>query len=246
MAAAMLAFAACDKTPKDDPKPDPKPDPEPDPTPVYVAPITIDGNFEDWATLDASKVASAKSDPESPWDAIKEIRVYADEMYVFYYIEYDKAQISTILEEVTGEDVGLPIRLNINTDGEFTSGYASYSLDAYDFILEGSLAEEKAWKSFDPTFYQRIDGWQELLASGNGITSGAGKDNKYEIQLLREIFNSAASTSAVPMPMGEVFQTGIRFYTAGWKELGNLPDGAVTEENAKGWGHLLNVTTVMQ
>ena len=210
---------------------------------VYQAPITIDGDFSDWAKLDATKVASAKSNADSPWDAIKEIRCYADEMYVFYYIEYDKSQIGDILQEVSG-DKELPIRLNINTDGEFSSGYTSYSLDGYDFIIEGGLAANGAWTTFDGTLYQRIDGWVELLAPGNGLVTGAGKDNYYEIQLTREVFNSAATSSTVPMPMGDTFQTGIRFYTASWGELGNLPDGAVTDDNTKGWGHLLNVTTV--
>lgn len=208
---------------------------------TYVAPITIDGDVSDWAKLDASKVASAKSNADSPWDAVKEIRCYADEMYVFYYIEYAKDQIADILGAATDE---LPIRLNINTDGEFTSGYTSYSLDGYDFIIEGSLAEDSKWTTYDGTLHQRIGSWKELLAPGNGLVTGAGKDNFYEIQLTREVFNSAAMASEVPMPMGDTFQTGIRFYTNGWGELANMPDGAVTDDNTGGYGHLLNVTTV--
>ncbi len=243
MASAAFLFAACDKTPKDDPKP--KPDPEPDPEPEYVQAIKIDGSFDDWATL-GTKAVSAKSDPNSPWDAVKEIRVYADEFYVFYYIEYDNAQISSLLNEVTGVDsdgnpLGLPIRLNINTDGEFTSGYTSYSLDGYDFIIEGSLAEEKEWKSFDGTLHQRIDGWVALQEGG--LCEGAGSGNKYEIALNKVAFNGAAATSTVPMPMGTEFQTGIRFYNATWGELANMPDGAVTDENAKGYGHLLKIVS---
>lgn len=248
LAIAAMCFVSCSKDNGNDNKKKHNDDENNDEEQVYKAPITIDGEFADWAALDATKVAKATSDPASPWNAVKEIRVYADEMYVFYYIEYDSAQIGDLLAAGKTPDKedhdGLPIRLNLNTDGEFTSGYTSYSLDGYDFIIEGSLAQAGEWVEFDGTLHQRIGSWVELLAPGNGLCTGAGKDNKYEIQLTREVFNSAALGSTVPMPMGETFQAGIRFYTNTWAELGNMPDGAVTEDNTGGYGHLLNVTTV--
>ena len=252
LAIAALVIAACNKDPKPDPKPD-KPDTpdKPDPEPVYVQPITIDGDFADWAKLDQSKVAIAKCDPATTegWDAVKEIRVYADELYVFFYLEYNNDKIADLLagtnDPADPEHDELPIRLNLNTDGEFTSGYTSYSLDGYDFIVEGGVAAKGQWSNFDGTLHQRIDGgWVVLKEGGNGMCSGAGNGNKYEICLIREIFNAAAATSTVPMPMGDEFQAGVRFYTAPWGELSNMPNGAVTDDNAKGYGHLLNITTV--
>lgn len=255
LAIAALVLSACEKKPQPSPKPD-KPDTPDDPeVPEYVQPITIDGDFADWAKLDQSKVASAKCDAATKegYNAVKEIRVYADELYVFFYLEYDNSKIADLLAAASGEKmnsegvmekIGLPIRLNLNTDGEFTSGYTSYSLDGYDFIIEGSLAEDGAWKSFDGTLHQRIDGWKVLKEGGNGMCSGAGNGNKYEICLIREIFNAAAATSTVPMPMGDEFQAGVRFYTPDWGELSNMPNGPVTDENSNGYGHLLNVTTV--
>ncbi|MBQ3766905.1 MAG: hypothetical protein II874_09240 [Bacteroidales bacterium] len=247
LAIAAMVLVACSKTPTPKPNPNPDPEPEPEPEPEYVMPITVDGDFADWAKLDATKVASAKSDAASPWDAVKEIRVYADEAYVFFYLEYDNAQIGDLLAGANGtndegEPLGLPIRLNLNTDGEFTTGYANYSLDAYDFIIEGSLAQDGAWKSFDGTLHQRIDGWVALQEGG--LCEGAGNGNKYEIALTRDMFNGAALKSDVPMPMGDEFYAGVRFYTPSWGELANMPDGPVTDDNAKGWGHLLKVTTV--
>ena len=252
LAIAAIICASCEKKPQPGPKPDDPDDPE---QPQYVQPITIDGDFADWAKLDQSKVASAKCDAATSegWNAVKEIRVYADELYVFFYIEYDNSKIGDLLAAASGEKmnsegqmekIGLPIRLNLNTDGEFTSGYTSYSLDGYDFIIEGSLAEDGAWKSFDGTLYQRIGGWQNLKDAGNGLCSGAGNGNKYEICMIRELFNAAAGASAEPKLMGDEFQAGIRFYTPDWSELSNMPNGPVTEENSKGYGHLLNVVTV--
>jgi hypothetical protein len=68
--------------------------------------------------------------------------------------------------------------------------------------------------------------------------------------LAKEIFNNAASGSEVPMSMGEVFQTGIRFYetTVGnpghWEELSNLPNTSIDEGDGSGWGHLMTVNTI--
>ncbi len=218
----------------------------------YVPAISIDGKFEDWATL-GNKAVSAKNATDSSWDAVKEIRCYSDELYVFYYIEFDAEIAKEMLaaangSDADGEPLGLPIRLNINTDGEFTSGYLNYSLDGYDFIIEGSLAGDGAWKSFDGTLHQRIGSWVALQEGG--LCSGAGEGNHYEICLMRDAFNGAAATSEVPMPMGEVFQTGIRFYTPDWGELSNMPNSTPNPDSEisgeqKGWGHLLEVHTVM-
>lgn len=206
------------------------------------ASITIDGEFDDWAALDAAKVKIARNNPDSPWDAVKQIRVYADKDFVYYYIEYDGEAVSELL--AANEE--LPIRLCINTDGEFTSGYANYFLQAYDFIVEGALGDGAGgWKDFDGTLHQRIDGgWKVILASGHSLTSGKGKSNLYEIQLIRDVFNGAVAASESPnSPMGDVFHTGVRFYGPAWGELSNMPNASAEEGEGNGWGNLLEVTT---
>jgi len=202
--------------------------------------ITIDGDFADWAALPSSIVTVARTQPDAPSDAVTEIRACMDEDYVYYYIRF--SSIIDELKAVTAET--LPIRLNINTDGEFTSGYNSYYLDAYDFMIEGALMSNNSTSfiSFNGTLYQRINGaWNTL---GKGITRGSGEGREYEIALSRSAFNAAAATSSVPMPMGDVIQTGIRFYTTGtgnWDGLSNLPNAAVDASNPNGYGHLMTV-----
>ena len=249
LAIAAMVLVACNKNPKPN-KPGEPEDPE-DPEEEYVMPITIDGDFADWAKLDANKVAIAKCDANALYTAAKEIRVYADEFYVFYYIEFDSAQIDGLLAGTNDpsdpDHNQLPIRLDINTDGEFTSGYKKYFQEMYDFIIEGGIATNGQWSSFDGDLLQRIDGsWCDpaLLPAGSGMLQGAGKGNKYEISLLRESFNSACGTSSIPMLMGDEFQTGITFYTASWGELGGMPNAAVSDDDAKGWGHMLTIKTV--
>ena len=206
--------------------------------------IDIDGDFGDWAALKPDVVVSAKNNANSPWDAVKEIRCCADKNFVFYYIKYD----NSVLKEQMESGESLPIRLCINTDGEFTTGYASYFLEAYDFIIEGALADGAgAWADYDGTLHQRTylpeqekEGWLELLKPGNNLVAGKGAGSEYEIRLAREIFNNAVPAGH---KMGDVFQTGIRFYgNGGWGELSNMPNSSV-EEVENGWGHLLTVTT---
>ncbi|MBO6012286.1 MAG: hypothetical protein J6P82_02055 [Bacteroidales bacterium] len=249
LAATAFMFAAC--TPKDPDTPD-GPDGPDDPE-EQVA-ITIDGNFDDWAALDASKVAVAKNDPNSPWDAVKQMRVYANPDFVFYYFEIDNAQVKELLESAVGTYINsegkespntLNMRINLNTDGEFTSGYENYHLQCYDFIIEGTLAQDGKWDTFaDATLHQRINKkWVTIMNGGQGLTMGAGNGNKFEIMLTRELFNNAAAGSSEPKPMGDIFQTGLRFYGAEWSELSNLPNAAITDDNAQGWGNMLEIVT---
>ena len=200
--------------------------------------IKIDGDFGDWATLKPEVVVSAKNNPNSPWDAVSEIRCCADKDFVYYYIKYNKEA----LKEQMDNDEALPIRLCIDTNGDFTTGYESYFLDAYDFIIEGALADEAgSWATYDGTLHQRLSsGWSALLEPGNNLVTGKGSGNEYEILLAREIFNNAVPAEH---KMGDVFYTGIRFYGYGWSELSNMPNTSVDDGDGNGWGHLLKVTT---
>lgn len=203
--------------------------------------ITIDGDFSDWAAMDASLYVSAKNNPNSPWEGVAEIRCCADPDFVYYYIKFNKEAIEEQLENKEA----LPIRLCINTDGEFTTGYSSYFLESYDFIIEGPLGnEEGGWGNYDGTLHQRIGSWVALLEPNSGLVQGKGAGVEYEILLAREIFNNAISGSTqVNSPIGDVFHTGIRFYCNGWEEFSNMPNSSI-DEVENGWGHLLEVPTI--
>lgn len=200
------------------------------------SPISIDGKFEDWLTITP---VTAKNATNSIWDAVKELRVYAEGDYVYYYIRFNQEVIS----EYLGQNDVLPARVNLNTDGEFESGYPNYFLQAYDFIIEISLGNGAGgWGAGDnSTLYQRInDDWTELLGENSGLTYGAGSGYEYELCLDRSIFNNAAAKSSIPMLMGDTFQTSMRFYetssTGKWEELSNIPN---TDD---GYGNLLEVS----
>ena len=203
--------------------------------------IKIDGDFNDWAGLKADVVSVAKNNPTSPWEGVTEIRCCADEDFVYYYIKYNKETVNDLLSVQEEE---LPIRLCIDTNGDFTTGYGNYFLDSYDFIVEGGLASGGSFTSYDGNLYQRLEGWEKILPEGSNLVMGAGSGNEYEIMLARELFDNAVPAAH---KMGDVFYTGIRFYTDGggsWEELSNMPNASMNDGDGNGWGHLMKVTTV--
>ena len=205
--------------------------------------ITIDGNFDDWSALKPEVFVSAKNNSNSPWDAVTEIRCCADKNFVYYYIRYN----ATVAKEQLADNDDLNIRLCINTDGEFTSGYQNYFLDFYDFVIEGHLADGAGkWGTYDGTLFQHSGGnsskdFHELLPPDSKLVTGKGAGSEYEIMLAREIFNNAVPAEH---KMGDVFYTGIRFYGYGWSELSNMPNTSVEEGEGTGYAHLMKITTV--
>ena len=235
-AAAILAVVSCNKDNKKDKNKD-------DEETEYVAPITIDGDFSDWAKLDANKVATAKTDPNATKTALKLVKVYADEVFVFVYLEWDKDQISF---EKDVEHV--PFHMYINGDGlATTGGYADQFTDACsDLLLEGFLFDGNGWAGYDPGAYKWIGetngtgwGWEpeedHVLAAGSGLCSGAGIEGKYEICLVRELY-----------PLGKLADTfSVGFdIQQNWDSVGILPNAAVTDDNTSGHAPSLQVTTV--
>ena len=232
LSVVLFALLSCNKTNN-------KPGGGGNDDPENQAPISIDGKFEDWVTLDGAVIA--KNDPESNWAAVKELRVYAYDDYVYYYIRFDGDYMKEFFE---ANDV-LPARVNLNTDGEFTSGYPNYFNQAYDFMIEMSLGNGAGgWGTADDsTLYQRIDSdWTELLGQNSGLTFGAGSGMEYELFVDRSIFNTAVAKSSIPMPMGDNFQTSMRYYEtttdAHWAELSNMPNSST------GYGDLMDINFV--
>ena len=226
MAASLLAVS-CHKNNVDD---------EDDPTQEESKGlgIKIDGSFDDWGALKPDVVVSAKNNPNSPWDAVNEIRCCADKDFVYYYIKFNREAVNDLMD--VKDD--MPIRLCIDTNNDFTTGYENYFLDPYDFIIEGGLAENGAWGTYDGTLHQRTSEgkWNEILKPGSNLVTGKGSGGEYEILLAREIFSNA-------VPAEHKIGDGIRFYGYDWGELSNMPNTSIEEGDGKGWGHLLKITT---
>jgi len=231
LAIASMMAVACGKD-NNDPKPD---------NGEYVKPIEIDGDFSDWAKLDAKKVAVARTltQDETSHTALGTVMVYADKNYVFVRFSFDKDQMSMDY---------VPFHMWIDSDNDdSTGGYAgNFTESSIDVMLEGTFIEGSEFVSYDPSAYQwsgevNASGWfwDELLAGGSGLCSGAGKGNEYEIELVRDMF-----------PLGQLpdeFRIGFDIQYVDeddWNTVGLLPNGTPSNDNTSGLAPMLKVVTV--
>lgn len=205
----------------------------------YVQPIAIDGDFSDWAKLDATKVATAKNAGEDAnHTALKLVKVYADPYFVFVYFEIDEDQIA--------DRSWVPFHIYWNGDGnDATGGYGDQWTDAsVDVLFEGAVFADGEWCSYDPGAFNWIGevnglGWSwcdpALLPEGSGLCQGAGKGNAYELLFMREMY-----------PVGKLadnFTVGFDIQQ-NWNSVGVLPNLEMTDDNPNGLAPMLKVTTV--
>jgi hypothetical protein len=239
--AAMVLVASCNKNPKPDPKPTPEPEPEPEPE--YVAPITIDGDSADWAKLDASKVAVTTCNPDSKLLALKTVKVYADEQFIFLYVEYDPM-----------EDEWIPFHVYMNADNSAeTGGYGDEFAEAdAEWLLETSItaydcalfkwwgeAGGNGWNWTDPEVEPSTEnGWGAILPEGSGFGTSAGdaSKGKYEISIMRAMIEEQVK-------FADTFTLGFDIQ-ANWSSVGILPNAPITDENPNGLAPKLRVNVV--
>ena len=240
--AATLSAVSCNKNNAGGKKPKDKEEKE------YVAPIKVDGDFSDWAKLDATKVATATCDPDATKTALKLVKVYADEVFVFIYFEWDKEEVphyapTNPADENTGAYA--PFHIYMNGDGSTaTGGFAGQWSDAAtDVLFEGKLYPDGVTlASYEPSLFSwagEVNGsewaWTSL-GDINGICAGAGEEGKYEISIVRELY-----------PIGKLadtFSLGIDIQDAAWDSVGILPNGHVDEEVAGSTGLVPSLTVV--
>ncbi len=239
--AATVMVVSCKKG--DDPTPTPEPGPEP--TPTYVQPITIDGDFSDWAKLPAAKMAIAECPQGASKTALKLVKVFADEMFIFVYFEWDKEQIThDPTPNADGDPTeAVPFHVYLNGDGlSTTGGFGDQWTDACtDVLMEGFIYPDgESIGSYEPGLFKWTGevngtGWSwEGLGDISGITAGAGIEGKYELSIMRELY-----------PLGKIaeeFSIGFDIQQ-GWDSVGILPIGVDSDENPGGHVASLQVKT---
>ena len=230
---AMLAFAAamfisCDPNDPDDP------DDSTGKT-EYKQPITIDGDFADWAALDASKVQVVKCAKDAEKKDLKLAKVYADKYFVFIYLEFDYSAYD-------GEVSMAHVDFMIDGDASATTGgYAScWNMPQIDVLLEGSVIEDGAvCEAFEaPAFLWSggvgEDGWLWTEVEGlTGFVEGKGTKQAWEFRITRELYPNGK--------LAKEFNLGILTTVNGWDCTGFLPNADVNEANPSGFANLLTV-----
>jgi hypothetical protein len=213
MCAAALALVACgEKNPVDDPNNDDDDDAG------YVCPISVtDASDADWANVPEGYLFETKNEEGANKDALKSVKVFADEIYLSFLAEWDTDQV-TLLDTV-------PFHVYLNVDGAAeTGGYGDQWLEPFDIdlLMEGCFflgnepcAYEPGIFAYGGAYNTNEWNWTELVpASSDWIKSQHLGDNKMEIQMLREL---------IPAAWGETFTVGFDIQQS-WESVGVLPN----------------------
>ena len=230
MALAATLFISCNKN--NDPD-----DPNNNGEKEYVAPIKIDGSFDDWAAID-SKVQVFKCAADSPKPDMKLMKVYADKYYVFVYIEFD---YSAYNGEVTMAHVDFCIDGDADTStGGYSGAWDQGETPSVDVLIEGSVIEDGAvCEAYDPfvgTWSGEVngDGWSWTEIDGlTGFVEGKGTKKAWEFCITRELFPAGK--------MAKEFKMGVLCTVNGWDATGALPNAPVTDTNLNGQAPLATI-----
>ncbi|MCR5409219.1 MAG: fimbrillin family protein [Bacteroidales bacterium] len=198
-----------------------------------VSPITIDGDFSDWESLDPSLVSVAYTAGNSRATALRMMKAYVDANALFVYFEYDVNQLTTDFT---------PLQLYINSDNNTATGCAGYdkfsmwSDAGYEHLVEGYIFNGGYLENYYGFLYNwsGADGeegwfWDESTRIGGAVT-GRGDYQAYEIMLDR---------SYLTLP--DSFTIGLNIESNDWQTIGFLPNGDVTTTNPLGMGKMLPV-----
>ncbi len=227
MAIAAMTLVACDKN---NPGNNDDPNNQGGDEQEYVAPITIDGNFDDWAKLEKVQVIKCAS-TASKTD-LKLAKIYSDKYYVFVYVEFDfSAYESFVCESGTNFD------FHFNGDNDTSTGGWKGQWDqgetpCIDLMCQGPVIDpEGNVCDYAPGMYKYGGAantsewiWEEQPASDFII--GKGNKKGYEFQITRELY-----------PLGKLakeFGLGIEILVNGWDATGALPNTEATETNPAG------------
>ena len=188
------------------------PDPDPDPDPAIEKDITIDGNFDDWSDLNG--LAHAEVPSSTTHENLYDMRWYADEAYIYFYLEF-----STDVE---------PIDIFLSTDDNASTGHNGWMFQnsAAEYLIEEEdIANHftdvtSTFFTFDGTKAQSTwDGWIEANISGTTNACApvtlANGHRAIEGRIVQALF---------PDPV-VALKVGVFTSDANWVENGYLPQG---------------------
>ena len=236
---AAMVLVACNKPANPDNPDGPDTPDTPDGPAVYEAPITIDGNFDDWAAIDASKLIVAKCAADASKPDLKVLKVYADDIYVFCYVEFDFSAYDNAPDAAH-------FHFYFNGDNDTATGgwdgsWNQEGTPCIDLFCEGDVVAEGAVTDYAPAQHKYAGdpntsewAWDDVTV--DGFLIGKGTKKAYEFQVTRELYPLGS--------MADPFTMGIDVCVNGWNATGALPNAEPTEDNPSGQSNLLSVKAV--
>ena len=206
----------------------------------YKAPITIDGNFEDWAALDASKVTTLKCSGTAAKTDIKTAKIYADKYYIFVYAEFDLSSYETV------SDAHFHFYINGDNDtstGGYKGAFDQGETPCIDVMTEGDVISEGSVCDYDPSIFiwggpaNFVDWSDEYWGDSMvipGFVEGKGNRKAFEFSITRELYPAGK--------LAKTFTMGIDLLVNGWDATGALPNTDATETNPAGEAPLVEVS----
>lgn len=220
MFAAALAMVACEETNKPTGGTD-----DDDDVAGYECPISVtDASDADWANVPAGYIYETKNEEGAVKDALKSVKVFADDIYINILAEWDTESVTDL--------TSVPFHCYFNVDaGAETGGYGDQWVEPYDIdlLMEGffyaepeegcgygeACAYEPGIFAYGGEYNTNEWNWSELEpASADWVKSQHIGDNKMEIQMLREL---------IPATWGEAFTVGFDIQQS-WNSVGVLPN----------------------
>lgn len=245
---ATLAMIACDKNPKDEPTQPTEPE-----EPAFVSKVDVtDSSIAEWETLPSQYVVSATcAENCSKWQALKSVKVYADQMYLNVLAEFD--------DDMIADRSWVPFHIYLDADNsDATGGYGDEFADPNaEWLLEGGIISGGVSNSFNPavnkwwgevggsgwvwsdpsTEHGDFDYWGAVIGEGQApIGASQLIGNKVEIQILREAV--PATWNATTFGVGFDIQQN-------WTSCGVLPNADDLEDGTAVMANKLKVTIDM-
>lgn len=224
LALAAVCMIACDKK-KDEPKPQPQPEPEPE----YVSPVTIDGSATEYSLL--PNVFEALRPAVTEYEGLKAMKVYADQVYINIWAEFDTEVID--INENLGDDEfggkpGVPFHVYFSKDA--TNGYTGQWNTPCFVLAEGFLFEAGApAEAYAPNAFQ----WSGEEPSGDWLWGEISTQLVDASKITATTVEFRVMVENLPFKAeGQVF-VGIDIQKA-WDSVGILPRLADEEDPESG------------
>lgn len=197
--------------------------------------ITIDGYPDDWDAIDPSLVSVAECDADAFYTALHVFKVYADQDYLYAYVEYDVEMVDFSI---------VPFHLFFNSDGDSsTGGYLGgmFLTADCDIMLEGFTYMDGYPCMWDPcvavwTGDNGEDGWMwdVYFAENSGLSVSAGEEGKLEMRIELRCLED------IGFPLADRFSVSAEI-ECNWETVGLLPNAPATADNFRGAADKLEV-----